>query len=112
MYSIGNEIPETGNKFDTQWGKKLADKLRSLDDSRYVTNSLNLMLSIMDRLGEMKEQMAAQAEAKANAKDTEGKDLRENSEINSMMSSMGDMMNSREWDFMRRIRIRRHIAET
>ena len=45
-------------------GKKLADKLRSLDDSRYVTNSLNLMLSIMDRLGEMKEQMAAQAEAK------------------------------------------------
>ena len=93
MYSIGNEIPETGNKFDTQWGKKLADKLRSLDDSRYVTNSLNLMLSIMDRLGEMKEQMAAQAEAKANAKDTEGKDLRENSEINSMMSSMGDMMN-------------------
>lgn len=93
MYSIGNEIPETGNKFDTQWGKKLADKLRSLDDSRYVTNSLNLMLSIMDRLGEMKEQMAAQAEAKANAKDTGGKDLRENSEINSMMSSMGDMMN-------------------
>lgn len=91
MYSIGNEIPETGNKFDTQWGKKLADKLRSLDDSRYVTNSLNLMLSIMDRLGEMKEQMAAQAEA--NAKDTDGKELGENSEINSMMSSMGDMMN-------------------
>ena len=93
MYSIGNEIPETGNKFDTQWGKKLADKLRSLDDSRYVTNSLNLMLSIMDRLGEMKEQMAAQAEAKANAKDSDGKELGENAEINSMMSSMGDMMN-------------------
>ena len=91
MYSIGNEIPETGNKFDTQWGKKLADKLRSLDDSRYVTNSLNLMLSIMDRLGEMKEQMAVQAEA--NAKDTDGKELGENAEINSMMSSMGEMMN-------------------
>ena len=45
-----NEIPETGNKFDTQWGKKLADKIRELDDSRFVTNSLNLMLSIMDRL--------------------------------------------------------------
>ncbi len=21
MYSIGNEIPEAGNKFDVQWGK-------------------------------------------------------------------------------------------
>lgn len=72
MYSIGNEIPETGNKFDVQWGKKLADKIRSLDDSRYVTNSLNLMLSIMDRMGEL---MAGA-----------------NTEINSMMSNMGDMM--------------------
>ncbi len=94
MYSIGNEIPETGNKFDTQWGKKLADKLRELDDSRYVTNSLNLMLSIMDRLGEMKEQMAGgmgtAAEESGASEETGGTE--ENTEINSMMSSMGDMM--------------------
>ena len=31
-------------------GKKLADKIRSLDDTRFVTNSVNLMLSIMDRM--------------------------------------------------------------
>lgn len=113
MYSIGNEIPETGNKFDTQWGKKLADKLRSLDDSRYVTNSLNLMLSIMDQLGDMKKQMESQAEAQTavqmnaqlngteeinraeeiNSTEESGcADTGENEEINSMMSSMGDMM--------------------
>lgn len=79
LYSIGNEIPETGNKFDSQWGKKLADKIRELDDSRFVTNSLNLMLSIMDRLPKM---MAAAGQGE-NA---------EVGEINSMMTSLGDMM--------------------
>ena len=122
MYSIGNEIPETGNKFDTQWGKKLADKIRSLDDSRYVTNSMNLMLSVMDRLGEIV--AAAQgAGAKAMPGDPAGafgeisgmqampndpagvsgetsgtgadgaEDIGENAEINSMMNSMGNVMN-------------------
>lgn len=81
LYSIGNEIPETGNKFDVQWGKKLADRIRQLDDSRYVTNSLNLMLSIMDRLTELRAQTAD------NTPDTGS------TEINSMMNSMGDMMN-------------------
>ena len=82
MYSIGNEIPENGNKFDAQWGKKLADKIRTLDDSRYVTNSLNLMLSIMDRIGEM---MAA---AQGGGEGASGEPM----EINSAMSNMGDMM--------------------
>lgn len=88
MYSIGNEIPETGNKFDVQWGKKLADKIRTLDDSRYITNSLNLMLSIMDRLEEM-----------TNAAKGDGDDVNnstgidEDAEINSTMNSMGDRMN-------------------
>ena len=131
MYSIGNEIPETGNKFDVQWGKKLADKIRSLDDSRYVTNSLNLMLSIMDRMGEIMAGAAAMqggqpgAESaagqesdtmadnpvvqeggkatEANAasqqeqgvvaeSDKAGTEIGENTEINSMMSNMGAMM--------------------
>ena len=83
MYSIGNEIPEAGNKFDVQWGKKLADKFRALDDTRYVTNSLNLLLAMMDRLPEIMAKMAGeQAAARA-----------EGAEINSLMSDMGAMMN-------------------
>ena len=50
MYSIGNEIPETGNRFDVEWGRKLSNKIRELDNTRYTINSINFMLSIMDKL--------------------------------------------------------------
>lgn len=50
MYSIGNEIPETGSVHGAAWGRKLAEKIRSLDSTRYVTNSINGMLSVMDQL--------------------------------------------------------------
>lgn len=50
MYSIGNEIPECANRIDVQWGKKIADKIRSLDDTRYLTNGINLPLSIIDQI--------------------------------------------------------------
>ncbi len=102
MYSIGKEIPEVGNKFDVQWGKKLADKLRSLDDSRYVTNSLNLLLAMMDQLPKLMAGAAAaqgagaentqSAKAPAQGAGAEGAQDGEPQEINSMMSSMGDMM--------------------
>lgn len=81
MYSIGNEIPEVGNSIDSGWGKKIADRIRELDPTRYVTNSMNLLLAGMDMLA----QMAAGAQNQPEA----GEQTRE---INSMMSSMGDMM--------------------
>lgn len=85
MYSIGNEIPEAGNKFDVQWGKKLADKLRSLDDTRYTINSLNLLLAIMNDLPKLMAQNAA-AQAAANTEKDQPQ------EINSMMNNLGAMM--------------------
>ena len=81
MYSIGNEIPEVGNSIDSGWGKKIADRIRELDPTRYVTNSMNLLLAGMDMLA----QMAAGAQNQPEAGEQTG-------EINSMMSSMGDMM--------------------
>ena len=53
MYSIGNEIPEVGNSIDSGWGKKIADRIRELDPTRYVTNSMNLLLAGMDMLAQM-----------------------------------------------------------
>ena len=53
MYSIGNEIPETGNRFDVKWGKLLADKIRELDDKRYTVNSVNLMLGLAEHMEEI-----------------------------------------------------------
>lgn len=53
IYSIGNEIMECANRIDVQWGKRIADKIRSLDNTRYLTNGINLPLSIMDRIPAM-----------------------------------------------------------
>ena len=41
LYSIGNEIFETGRPIGSVWGRKLAEKVRSLDDTRFVTNAIN-----------------------------------------------------------------------
>lgn len=84
LYSIGNEIPETGNRFDVQWGKKLADKIRSLDDTRFTTNSLNLMLSVMNDLPKMMAAMNPQQD---------GQDAPQGGgEINEMMTDLGALM--------------------
>ncbi|WP_339315017.1 glycoside hydrolase family 2 TIM barrel-domain containing protein [Paenibacillus sp. FSL R10-2734] len=53
MYSIGNEIKETGSANGAVWGRKLAEKIRSIDPTRYVTNSINGFVSVMDKLSEM-----------------------------------------------------------
>ena len=53
MYSIGNEIFETGTPIGSTWGRRLAEKLRSLDDTRFVTNGINGTLAVMDRTPEV-----------------------------------------------------------
>ena len=85
MYSIGNEIPETGNRFGVQWGKRLADKVRSLDDTRYTVNCLNLMLSMSEVMDEtiaaLQGENRQQSEASGDAM-----------EINSLMDNLDEMM--------------------
>lgn len=53
MYSIGNEIPETGKKITAGIARKFIEKIRSLDTTRYITNGINPMVSCMDRLIEI-----------------------------------------------------------
>ncbi|MFF3372279.1 glycoside hydrolase family 2 TIM barrel-domain containing protein [Streptomyces sp. NPDC002680] len=81
MYSIGNEIPETGSPFGAAWGRKLAEKVRSLDSTRYVTNAVNGMLAVMSELGALQQQALEQA-----AEDGAG--------INTLMADAGDAMNA------------------
>ncbi|MEK4459488.1 MULTISPECIES: glycoside hydrolase family 2 TIM barrel-domain containing protein [Paenibacillus] len=50
MYSIGNEIPDTGTANGAAWGRKLTEKIRSLDSTRYIINSINGMVSVMSQL--------------------------------------------------------------
>ena len=51
MYSIGNEIPETGTSAGARMGRKIAEKFRRLDPVRYITNSINFMMAVIHRIG-------------------------------------------------------------
>lgn len=46
MYSIGNEIPELGKPHGALWSRRLAEKVRSLDHTRLVTNGVNGTLAV------------------------------------------------------------------
>ena len=75
LYSIGNEIFETGRPIGSAWGRALAEKVRSLDDTRFVTNAINHLLSVADRLGDL-------------MGDAAGQDM----DLNTMIASIGDAM--------------------
>ncbi|QHF24564.1 DUF4982 domain-containing protein [Rathayibacter sp. VKM Ac-2804] len=64
FYSIGNEIPETGNPLGTDWGRRIAEKIRSLDETRYITNSINGFVSVLPEVAAL---MSAQADGGAPA---------------------------------------------
>ena len=44
MYSIGNEIPEAGTPMGARVGRALAEKIRSLDTTRFVTEAISGLL--------------------------------------------------------------------
>jgi hypothetical protein len=48
FYSIGNEIPEAGNPHGARWGRLLAEKVRALDPTRFVTNGVNGFVAALD----------------------------------------------------------------
>ncbi|WP_329222955.1 DUF4982 domain-containing protein [Streptomyces sp. NBC_01485] len=86
MYSIGNEIPETGSPFGAAWGRRLAEKVRSLDPTRYVTNAVNGLLAVMSELGALMQQQPQDKAADAGEGEQKG--------INTFMADAGDMMNA------------------
>ena len=44
LYSIGNEIPEAGRPMGARVGRALAEKIRSLDSTRFVTEGISGLL--------------------------------------------------------------------
>jgi hypothetical protein len=79
MYSIGNEIPETGSPAGGIVGRALAEKVRALDPTRFVTNAINGMLAVMD---DIKKLAAAHG---AGGDDSAG--------INTLMAGPAEFMN-------------------
>ena len=79
VYSIGNEIPETGSPAGGIMGRALAEKVRVLDPTRYVTNAVNGMLAVMDDI----KKLAAQ----------HGQGDGDAAGINTLMAGPGEFMN-------------------
>lgn len=77
FYAIGNEIPETGTPLGSDWGRRLAEKIRSLDATRFVTNGINGFVSALPDVMAM---MAQQGDGAPGG-------------VNTAMSQPGDFMN-------------------
>ena len=81
LYSIGNEIPEVGNRFDVALGRRIVEKIRSMDASRLLVNSMNMMLAVMGDLPQLLASLGA---------DSEKQDV--GTEINQAMTNLGELM--------------------
>ena len=46
LYSIGNEIPDTGDPAGADLGRRITERVRALDDTRYVTNGINPLVAV------------------------------------------------------------------
>ena len=53
LYGMGNEIQEAGTAKGAQLGRRMHRKIKSLDDTRYTTNSVNGILAAGDRFPEI-----------------------------------------------------------
>ncbi|MDQ8734267.1 glycoside hydrolase family 2 TIM barrel-domain containing protein [Paenibacillus sp. LHD-38] len=88
MYSIGNEIREVATGDGASMNRQIAEKLRSLDGTRFITSSVNGWLCIMDRLGEIMASFAGEnKEAAASAEQPDS------NEINTVMTTLMGKMN-------------------
>lgn len=50
LYSVGNEIPEIGSEHGAQICAQIAEKIRSLDDTRYITAGINGVFAAGDAI--------------------------------------------------------------
>lgn len=55
MYSIGNEIPETGDPWGAKLGREMVDLVKSIDPTRPVTNGINPFLAFTSMVRTLKD---------------------------------------------------------
>lgn len=53
IYTVGNEIPDTGTAEGARQNRQLIEKLRELDPSRPITNCINGMFSVIPHMREI-----------------------------------------------------------
>ncbi len=99
FYGIGNEITELGTADAQDWARKLSQKVHELDHNRFTTLSMNPLMCMLDRMGEVVADLTMWAEQAAgepsgetapvlDVQPEEGEVL----EINSTMNQLNDEM--------------------
>ncbi|MDD2994275.1 MAG: glycoside hydrolase family 2 TIM barrel-domain containing protein [Pygmaiobacter sp.] len=84
LYSTGNEIPEIGTPSGAQINRKICNRFRALDATRYTTNAINGMLALGKNMGEViQDLMKNQPPKQESAGSEEGAGA-----LNSMMALM------------------------
>ena len=98
LYSIGNEIPEAGTPMGARVGRALAEKIRSLDTTRFVTEAIS---GLLVGGAELFTQLAAgRGDGDGNGNGETG--------VNTAMTNIADRLN----DLMRAPVIAKNSAET
>ena len=94
LYSIGNEIQEVVRPGGAALNRRIAEKVRQLDSSRFVTNGINVFLSMNDKNDVITATLAAidPEVAALVAKVKEARETMANIDINTMMSLFGIIM--------------------
>ena len=98
LYSIGNEIPEAGTPMGARVGRALAEKIRSLDSTRFITEGISGLLVGGSEL------FAHLAEGR----DSTAREPDEEAGVNTTMTQIADLLN----DLMQAPVVARNSAQT
>jgi beta-galactosidase len=88
LYSIGNEIPEAGTPMGARVGRALAEKIRSLDPTRFVTEAISGFLVGGTEL------LAQLAESRQGGDEDPDGESGVNAAITQMADRLNDLMNA------------------
>lgn len=86
LYSAGNEIDEAGTPRGAYWNRRIADKIRSMDDTRFITNGVNGLITIMDQMDRIVPEIIKRAESE---KLSEKKENSGSDDLNNLISLSG-----------------------
>ena len=93
LYSLGNEIPEIGRRSGRRLNRAIANTLRELDPTRFLTGGFNGFLAMAERQEEMLQEMAqAEQAAQAQAQTESGGSEALNAAISNMSQNRMDAL--------------------
>ena len=92
LYSTGNELPEAGTAKGAELNRKINDKIKSLDSTRFTINAMNGILAGMDVIGEILSEITPeQKKDEHNAEDAGSNVL--NMLLTTLAGPVGDQVN-------------------